>query len=62
MEVDGSVRPCFFHRKIGSVREQTLEQVINGQEARRFRASLDVSENAICQRCVCSLNYKRPQG
>jgi MoaA/NifB/PqqE/SkfB family radical SAM enzyme len=59
MEVDGSVRPCFFHRKIGSVREQTLEQVINGQEARSFRASLDVSENAICQRCVCSLNYKR---
>ena len=62
MEVDGSVRPCFFHRKIGNIREQTLEQVINGQEARRFRASLNVSENAICQRCVCSLNYKRPQG
>jgi MoaA/NifB/PqqE/SkfB family radical SAM enzyme len=62
MEVDGSVRPCFFHRKIGSVREQTLEQVINGQEARRFRASLEVSENAICQRCVCSLNYKGQQG
>jgi MoaA/NifB/PqqE/SkfB family radical SAM enzyme len=62
MEVDGSVRPCFFHRKIGSVREQTLEQVINGQEARRFRASLDVSENAICKRCVCSLNYKGQQG
>jgi MoaA/NifB/PqqE/SkfB family radical SAM enzyme len=62
VKVDGSVRPCFFHRKIGSVREQTLEQVINGQEARRFRASLDVNENAICQRCVCSLNYKRPQG
>jgi MoaA/NifB/PqqE/SkfB family radical SAM enzyme len=62
MEVDGSVRPCFFHQKIGDVREQTLEQAINGQEARRFRASLDVSANAICQRCVCSLNYKRPQG
>lgn len=62
MEVDGSVRPCFFHRKIGSVREQTLEQVINGQEARRFRASLDVSGNGVCQRCVCSLNYKAPQG
>jgi len=62
MEVDGSVRPCFFHRKIGNIREQTLEQVINGQEARRFRASLNVSGNAICQRCVCSLNYKRPQG
>jgi MoaA/NifB/PqqE/SkfB family radical SAM enzyme len=24
MEVDGTVRPCFFHRSIGSAREQTL--------------------------------------
>jgi len=62
IEVDGSVRPCFFHKKIGSLSEQALEQVINGQEAQRFRASLSVSENAICQRCVCSLNYKKPQG
>jgi MoaA/NifB/PqqE/SkfB family radical SAM enzyme len=61
MEVDGSVRPCFFHRTIGSAKGQTLEQVINGQDARRFRGSLNVSENAICQRCVCSLNYKGPQ-
>jgi MoaA/NifB/PqqE/SkfB family radical SAM enzyme len=62
MEVDGTVRPCFFHRSIGNARQQTLEQAINGQEARRFRASLNVNENAICQRCVCSLNYKRPEG
>ena len=62
MEVDGSVRPCFFHKRIGSLIEQSLEQVINGQEAQRFRASLNVSENVICQRCVCSLNYKNPQG
>jgi MoaA/NifB/PqqE/SkfB family radical SAM enzyme len=62
MEVDGSVRPCFFHKKIGNLSQQTLEQAINGQEAQGFRASLNVSENAICQRCVCSLNYKRPQG
>jgi Fe-coproporphyrin III synthase len=62
MEVDGTVRPCFFHRSIGSTREQTLEQAIDGQEARRFRASLDVDENPICQRCVCSLNHKGPVG
>jgi MoaA/NifB/PqqE/SkfB family radical SAM enzyme len=62
MEVDGSVRPCFFHRKIGNAREQTLEQVINGKEVRSFRESLNVSENAICKRCVCSLNYQGPQG
>lgn len=57
MEVDGSVRPCFFHRRIGGVGEATLEQVINGHEARQFRASLNINENPICQRCVCSLNY-----
>jgi len=59
LEVDGSVRPCFFHKKIGDVGGETLEQVVNGQEARNFRTSLKVSENAICQRCVCSLNYER---
>jgi MoaA/NifB/PqqE/SkfB family radical SAM enzyme len=61
MEVDGSIRPCFFHPSIGSVQTQSLEQVIHGDQAQRFRASLNVSENAICQRCVCSLNYKGPQ-
>ena len=58
VEVDGSVRPCFFHEKIGTLEGRTLEQVINGEEARRFRASLDVDANPICRRCVCSLNYK----
>ena len=58
LEVDGSVRPCFFHKKIGDVGGKTLQQVINGHEARTFRTSLKVSENAICQRCVCSLNYE----
>ncbi len=58
MEVDGSVRPCFFHKRIGSARTHTLDQVLNGYEASTFRANLDVGENPICQRCVCSLNYK----
>jgi MoaA/NifB/PqqE/SkfB family radical SAM enzyme len=58
LEVDGSVRPCFFHKKIGDVKRKTLEQVMNSHEARTFRASLKVSENAICQRCICSLNYE----
>jgi MoaA/NifB/PqqE/SkfB family radical SAM enzyme len=61
MEVDGSVRPCFFHPSIGSTRMKTLAQVINGHEALQFRESLDVSENPICQRCVCALNYKHSE-
>ena len=60
LEVDGSVRPCFFHKKIGDTRANTLEQILNGDEARTFRASLKVSEDSICQRCVCSLNYESP--
>lgn len=60
LEVDGSVRPCFFHKSIGTTRVQNLEQVVNGEEAMRFRTSLDVSENSVCRRCVCSLNYRGP--
>jgi Fe-coproporphyrin III synthase len=57
VEVDGSVRPCFFHRSVGNINSSTLEAVINGETARAFRQSLNVSENPTCRRCVCSLNY-----
>jgi MoaA/NifB/PqqE/SkfB family radical SAM enzyme len=57
VEVDGSVRPCFFHRSIGNMKASSLEAVVNGEAARAFRQSLNVSENPTCQRCVCSLNY-----
>jgi Fe-coproporphyrin III synthase len=57
VEVDGSVRPCFFHRTFGSVASSTLEEVINGEAAVTFRQSLNVETNPVCQRCVCSLNY-----
>ena len=58
VEADGTVRPCFFHRPIGSLRTQTLVQILNGFEAQQFRAALDIETNAICKRCVCSLNWK----
>jgi Fe-coproporphyrin III synthase len=58
VEVDGSVRPCFFHRPIGNIAASTLEEVVNSEAARQFRQSLNVSENPTCRRCVCSLNYK----
>jgi Fe-coproporphyrin III synthase len=58
VEVDGSVRPCFFHPKMGSIKEGTLEEVLNGEGALAFRKSLDVAHNPICQRCVCSLHFK----
>jgi Fe-coproporphyrin III synthase len=58
IEVDGTVRPCFFHRPIGSIQEQSLEDVINGDAALAFRSGLDIPNNPICNRCVCSLHYR----
>jgi Fe-coproporphyrin III synthase len=61
VEIDGEVRPCFFHNSIGNMTHSTLEDVVNGDRAREFRASLDVETNPICKRCVCSLNYSLPR-
>lgn len=58
VDVDGSVRPCFFHHTIGNLASSTLEEVINGDAAQSFRRSLDMDSNPTCQRCVCSLNYR----
>jgi MoaA/NifB/PqqE/SkfB family radical SAM enzyme len=58
IEVEGSVRPCFFHRTIGNITSSTLEEVINGEAAQEFRQSLDMENDATCLRCVCSLNYR----
>jgi radical SAM protein with 4Fe4S-binding SPASM domain len=57
IEVDGEVRPCFFHQPIGNLRNESLESILNGPEALNFRKSLDMTTNSICRNCVCSLNY-----
>jgi MoaA/NifB/PqqE/SkfB family radical SAM enzyme len=56
IEADGAVKPCFFHRSLGNIREKLLVDIINGPEAIRFREQLDIPRNEICQRCVCSLH------
>ncbi len=59
VEANGAVRPCFFHREIGTLGPHTtLLDVLNGPDAIAFRSSLDVAANPICRRCVCSLNWK----
>ncbi len=58
VEVDGSVRPCFFHPKIGDLKTLALEAAVNSEEAEAFRSKLNISEDPICKRCVCSLHYK----
>lgn len=55
IESDGTVRPCFFHAPYGSVRGNSLREVVHGPVAVAFRRNLDVASNEICRRCVCSL-------
>ena len=55
VEADGAVRPCFFHPAIGNINGRRLLEVLNSPEALHFRSRLDVAQNPVCQRCVCSL-------
>ena len=56
LEPDGVVRPCFFHRSLGNVREAgSIESVVNGEAAVAFRRTLDVSRDPVCQGCVCRM-------
>ena len=59
IESDGAVRPCFFHRPFGNLADGTLVDILNSDDAMRFRSQLDVSKDATCQRCVCSLFLER---
>ena len=59
IEVDGSVRPCFFHPVIGNAHQLTLDEAINTETALSFRSRLKIASNPTCQHCVCSLNHAR---
>jgi Fe-coproporphyrin III synthase len=54
VEANGSVRPCFFHEPIGSIREAPIASIV-ARNLRAFRRSLDVGTDPVCGRCVCSL-------
>ena len=56
IEADGSVRPCFFHKKIGNIKNQDLVDILNSEDTITFRNNLDIKTNSICKKCVCSLN------
>ena len=57
---EGEVRPCFFHPAFGNINDSSLHEILNSPQALRFRDELDIANNPICQRCVCSLHL--PQG
>lgn len=58
VESDGSVRPCFFHRPMGSIRETSLEALLNSATEVAFRRNLDMNSNPVCRKCVCTLNLR----
>lgn len=58
IEANGDVLPCFFHPKYGNIYEKDFSEIINSEKARQFRKSLDVANNPICKKCVCSLHLK----
>lgn len=56
IEADGEVRPCFFHQSIGNIRNNSLDDILNGEKGMKFRKALNMNLNETCKRCVCSLN------
>jgi Fe-coproporphyrin III synthase len=60
IDASGEVRPCFFHSAMGNIRTRSLPDILNGPEALRFRASLNIEADPICRRCVCSLYIPSP--
>ena len=54
VEADGTVRPCFFHRSVGNIRERSLRAIL-ADEMVTFRRGLNMAADATCQRCVCTL-------
>jgi MoaA/NifB/PqqE/SkfB family radical SAM enzyme len=56
VEADGNVRPCFFHEVIGNIKDSSLADILNSNDAISFRRSLNTHTNSTCVKCVCSLN------
>lgn len=59
IEASGDVRPCFFHPVMGNIHRQALPAILNSPEALNFRSSLDIANNEVCRRCVCSLHLPK---
>lgn len=55
IESDGSVMPCFFHKPYGNIYDRDFMEIINSQEAVKFRRSLQMETDNVCKKCVCSL-------
>lgn len=59
VEVDGTLRPCYFLPAYGKLRPQgeKLAQALNHPQAQQLRQAYQAGERPECARCVCPL-YK----
>jgi Fe-coproporphyrin III synthase len=60
IEVDGSLRPCYFLPTWGRMNGRTLADSINDSAALELRQAYRSGERRECERCVCPL-YKGPR-
>ena len=63
IEVDGTLRPCYFLPSYGKLRRQNedgLQGVINLDAAQALRKAYRSGQRTECERCVCPL-YKGPR-
>ena len=58
IEPDGTVRPCFFHKAYGNIKNGNLDSILNSDDSIEFRKTLDIDTNEVCIKCVCYLNLK----
>jgi MoaA/NifB/PqqE/SkfB family radical SAM enzyme len=58
VEADGTVRPCYFHRPMGNIKQVPLAELVNHPQEIAFRQSLDLDQDEICRKCVCTLNLR----
>lgn len=60
VEVDGTLRPCFFLPAMGSFAGRSLREALNAPQAIDLRRAYRSGERTECERCVCPL-YRGPR-
>lgn len=59
IEADGTVRPCFFQPPLGNIYQApNLTSLLNSPTTLAWRAGLDMTRDAICRKCVCTLSLR----
>jgi MoaA/NifB/PqqE/SkfB family radical SAM enzyme len=60
IEVDGTLRPCFFLPAVGNAADAPLIEALNTPDAQTMRMAYRAGSREECARCVCPL-YRGPR-